>query len=67
MMVEQHQERMMNDMERVYWKEYSKRPKSWMWMCSKCEKIAYFMPKVKDGRKVCGYKYCPNCGARMED
>lgn len=36
------------------------RKKSYLRQCSVCNKIAYFCGTG------CSYKYCPNCGAKMD-
>lgn len=41
---------------------------SYLWQCSECNEIAYW---VFNGGKLnrvkpIGYKYCPNCGAKMD-
>lgn len=41
------------------WEMANNRKKSYIRRCSACEKEAYFC-----GRG-CSYKYCPNCGAKM--
>lgn len=41
------------------WKKENSRPKSYLYVCSNCGKIAYF-----SGTK-CGYNFCPNCGRDM--
>lgn len=43
-----------------YWENANGRPKTYIRKCSVCGKEAYFC-----GRG-CSYKYCPNCGAKME-
>lgn len=37
-------------------------------ICSVCEKIAYYPQptRSKSWVKHCGYSYCPNCGAKMD-
>lgn len=42
------------------WKKANNRPKSYIRVCSVCGKEAYFCGKG------CSYKYCPNCGAKMD-
>ena len=43
-----------------YWSKANNRQKSYIRVCSVCGKEAYFCGKG------CSYKYCPNCGARMD-
>ena len=43
-----------------YWENANGRPKTYIRKCSVCRKEAYFC-----GRG-CSYKYCPNCGAKMD-
>lgn len=42
------------------WERENIRPKSYLRVCSMCKKTAYFC------REGCSYKYCPNCGAKMD-
>lgn len=42
------------------WLRENIRPKSYLRICSACSKIAYFCGTE------CSYKYCPNCGAKMD-
>lgn len=42
------------------WLREKIRPKSYLRVCSMCKKTAYFCGLG------CSYKYCPNCGARMD-
>lgn len=42
------------------------RPRTWQFKCSNCGGIAYF-PQPKYFSKGCGYRYCPNCGAKMDE
>lgn len=42
------------------WEKANNRPKSYIRVCSVCGKEAYFCGKG------CSYKYCPNCGAKMD-
>ena len=44
-----------------YWSKANNRPKSYIRVCSVCGKEAYFCGKG------CSYKYCPNCGAKMDE
>ena len=43
-----------------YWENANGRPKTYIRKCSVCGKEAYFC-----GRG-CSYKYCPNCGAKLD-
>lgn len=51
-----------DDVEVVHgrWKKANNRPKSYIRVCSVCGKEAYFCGEG------CSYKYCPNCGAKMD-
>ena len=42
------------------WKKANNRPKSYIRVCTVCGKEAYFCGEG------CSYKYCPNCGAKMD-
>lgn len=42
------------------WLRENIRPKSYLRACSMCKKTAYFCGEG------CSYKYCPNCGAKMD-
>lgn len=42
------------------WERENIRPKSYLRVCSACGKVAYFCGEG------CSYKYCPNCGAKMD-
>ena len=50
------------------WLEENKRPKSEIFICTNCGGTAYFPQptRLKDWEKHCPYKYCPNCGAKMD-
>ena len=50
------------------WLEENKRPKSEIFICTNCGGTAYFPQPTRDKewRKHCPYKYCPNCGAKMD-
>lgn len=44
---------------------------SWshLWRCTNCGQIAYYPPRGNRKKRIiqpCGYKYCPNCGAKMD-
>lgn len=41
--------------------------KSYVFFCSVCNEIAYYVPhgKRKGYVRHCGYAFCPNCGADM--
>lgn len=43
-----------------WWVQGNIRPKSYFRLCSVCKKLAYFCGEG------CSYKYCPNCGAKMD-
>ena len=43
-----------------YWENANGRPKTYIRKCSVCGKEAYFC-----GRG-CSYKFCPNCGCKMD-
>lgn len=39
------------------------------WRCTNCNKIAYYPPhgnRKKHILQPCDYKFCPNCGAKVE-
>lgn len=42
------------------WVRENSRKKSYLRLCTACGKIAYFCGEG------CSYKYCPNCGAKMD-
>lgn len=42
------------------WLRENIRPKSYLRVCSMCKRLAYFCGEG------CSYKYCPNCGAKMD-
>lgn len=42
------------------WTKANNRPKSYIYRCTNCGKEAYYCGSD------CGYKYCPNCFAKME-
>lgn len=44
-----------------WWEKANNRPKSYIRVCSVCGKEAYFCGNG------CSYKYCPNCGAKMDE
>ena len=50
------------------WIEDNDRDKSSVFHCSVCgSKAYYFQPtRIKDWKKKCQYKICPNCGCDME-
>ena len=37
--------------------------KSYIFYCSVCKQSAYYVQGKQEG---CGYRYCPNCGCRMD-
>ena len=51
-----------------HWKEEDKLPRSSKFRCSVCDGLAYFVQPTRDEtwEKCCPYKYCPNCGAKMD-
>lgn len=42
------------------WEKANNRPKSYIRVCTVCGKEAYFCGEG------CSYKYCPNCGSKMD-
>ena len=48
------------------WNPVSDRKKSWVFRCSICSGIAYYVNTAKNGKKYCLYRYCPNCGHEMD-
>lgn len=44
------------------WQEANNRPHSTLFVCSECGKTAYY---IHGREKICGYRFCPNCGVRM--
>ena len=50
------------------WLEENKRPKSHTFIGTNCGGMAYFPQPTRDRewRKLCPYKYCPHCGAKMD-
>ena len=48
------------------WEQIVSSTRSWKFRCSECGGIAYY-PVPKYFTKGCGYKFCPNCGASMEN
>lgn len=44
-------------------------PKSYKWICSECGQYAYSVPRCakREWENRCEYKYCPNCGAKMDE
>lgn len=40
------------------------------WQCTNCNEIAYYPPHGNRKKRImlpCGYKFCPNCGAKVEE
>ena len=52
-----------------HWEEENRIRRSAKFLCSVCGGLAYFIQPTRDEswQKCCPYKYCPNCGARMEE
>ena len=51
------------------WNEENSRPKSFMFECSVCKRIAYDMPRIGTKglfKKRCALEYCPHCGTKMK-
>ena len=43
---------------------------SHLWICTKCKGIAYYPPHGNRKKQIiqpCAYKFCPNCGAKMDE
>lgn len=53
-------------MTKGYWMEENPRRKGMTFTCSQCHGRAWY-PQTTLPTKRCGYKYCPNCGIRMDD
>ena len=50
------------------WAAENSRPKSYKFICSVCGGTAYDRPDTKSkAPKRCSLKYCPHCGAIMEE
>lgn len=51
-----------------HWIEVNSRPKSFMWKCSRCGRVAYDMPMCGKihYKKICMLQYCPHCGVMMD-
>lgn len=58
-----------NNSVRGHWVEENRLRRSAKFLCSVCGGLAYFPQPTRDEswQKCCPYKYCPNCGARMEN
>lgn len=48
------------------WARLDKRRGSYLFYCSECGGRAYYVHGVRKSEPVCGYRYCPNCGAKMD-
>jgi NADH pyrophosphatase NudC (nudix superfamily) len=50
------------------WVEANTRPRSAQFYCSVCHRTCYDIQPTRDKAwtKRCRYKFCPNCGAKME-
>jgi ribosomal protein L33 len=51
-----------------HWEEENRLRRSAKFLCSVCGGLAYFVQPTRDEtwKKCCPYKYCPNCGAKMD-
>lgn len=47
------------------WLEANSRPKSVIFTCSVCGGVAYYHSAVRQEKKKCRYRFCPNCGSEM--
>ena len=58
-----------SEREKGHWVGANIRSASYMFECSECGGIAYFVHGKCRGRNLenryCGYNFCPNCGADM--
>ena len=50
-----------------HWMSENRRPKSYQFRCSVCDGVTYYLHRNEKGEKQCLYKYCPYCGAVMEE
>lgn len=50
------------------WKDDNRLTHSAKFRCSVCDGLAYFPQPTRDKtwKRCCPYKYCPNCGAKMD-
>lgn len=50
------------------WKDDNRLTHSSKFRCSVCDGLAYFVQPTRDKgwKRCCPYKYCPNCGAKMD-
>lgn len=48
------------------WARLEERRGSYLFYCSECGGRAYYVHGIRKGDPVCGYHYCPNCGAKMD-
>ena len=51
-----------------YWVEENKRHNSSKFICSVCGELSYYVQRNRERnwKKCCPYKFCSNCGARMD-
>lgn len=54
-------------MGRWEWNQYSNDPNIGNWHCSECRSITIWGVSKKDQNGVPLYKYCPNCGVKMQE
>ena len=58
-----------SEIKHAHWMDENTRPKSAQFMCSECGQTAYFPQnnRVPESGRYCGYRYCPMCGAKMDE